>query len=271
MQVIILGSGPVKPIPRPHCFCSTCKDARLKRSLLSRASAKESKSRRTRSSALVQVENKNILIDASPDFLKQIKRERIKIINAVLITHPHFDAIEGIKFLNRWAKIKIPVYLEKASLKIVKKENKKINKLDFKIIKPYKAIKINSLKILPLKVTHYVLNEKKFPTLAFKIKNLIYASDVIQVPRKSLKYFKNIPYLILDAAMYFKTKFINHLNTEEAIKFGKKLNVKNLYLTQIGHYYPPYKEAAKEIKNYLKKNKIKIKVLLTFDGMKIKI
>jgi len=111
-----------------------------------------------------------------------------------------------------------------------------------------------------------------FPTLGFLIgKNFAYASDVAQVPPKSFKLLKGVKILVLDAAMWFKTKIPAHLNTAEAIELGKKIGVKKLYLTQIGHNYPPHKIAQQEINKYCKKQKITFPVILAYDGLKIKI
>jgi len=254
MRIIILGSGPLKPIPRPNCYCPTCKEARRK----------NSKSRRTRSSALIQIDNKNILIDASPDFLKQIKREKISSIDMVLITHGHFDAVGGIKKLDRWLNKKIPIYLEKINWKRINKNLKNFKPI---FIKPNQKLKIFNLFIIPFRVFHDF--RKNFPTLGFKIgKNLVYASDFKKIPSK--KYMKGIENVILDGAMYFGKQIFSHQNTAQAIALARGLKVKNLYLTQIGHSYPPYKEAAKEINRYWKKNKgkSKMKIFLTYDGLK---
>jgi len=261
MQITFLGTGPMNPIPRPRHKDLTCQDARKFKS----------KTKRTRSSVVLNNKNFNILIDASPDFLQQIKINKIKKINAVLITHPHFDAYGGIKQLNDWLKSPIPIYCQKQTWQIIRKRFKNLPKLKFKAIKPFNNLTINNLTILPLPVKHSIINEKKFPTTAFKIKNLIYCSDVKTIPAKSLKYFKNTQYIILDAAMYFNKQIFSHLNTADAILLAKKLKVKNLYLTQIGHSYPPFSIARKEIEEFVKQNKIKIKVSLAFDTLKIKL
>jgi len=271
MQITFLGTGPMNPIPRPGHQDLTCQDARKFKS----------KTKRTRSSIVLNYKNFNILIDASPDFLKQIKTNKIENINAVLITHPHFDAYGGIKQLNAWLKSPIPIYCQKQTWQIIKKRFKNLPNLKFKVIVQYEKFSVNNFPpkadppmaetILPLPVHHSIINEQKFPTLAFKIKGLIYCSDVKTIPAKSLKYFKNIQNLILDAAMYFNKQIFSHLNTGDSILLAQKLKVKNLYLTQIGHSYPPYQMAQKEIQKFIKQNKIKTKVYLAFDGMRIKL
>ncbi len=261
MHIIFLGTGPSTGIPRKDCQDLVCEDARKK----------GSKSKRTRSSALLKTDKLNLLIDCSPDFLEQVKREKIKKINYAIITHAHWDASGGIKKLNGWTKNKITIYCQKQTIKKITNRYKNLTNLKFQAIKPYQKFKIGNWGIIALPVKHYVLNEKDFPTFAYKFDKFIYCSDVIKVPNQSLKSFKNCQNLILDAAMYFKRQFITHLNTRQAIELAKKQKVKNLYLTQIGHSYPPYKIARVEIAKFVKAKKIKTKVFLTYDGLKIKL
>ncbi|MBN1325510.1 MBL fold metallo-hydrolase [Candidatus Falkowbacteria bacterium] len=256
MKIIFLGTGPVKSIPRLGCKCPVCQDARKL----------HSKSKRTRSSIILTYSNLKVLIDASPDFLLQVKQNKIKKIDAVLITHPHKDAYGGIKKLDKWLKKPIPLYCQKQTWHMIK--NNFIN-LIFNEIKANKKFEINNLSILPLQVYHSIINEKKFPTLAYKINNLIYCSDVKKIPARSLKYFKNINTLILDAAMYFDRQIFTHLNAEDAILIAQKLNIKKLYLTQIGHSYPQFNKAQKAIISFVKNKNIKVKTNIAFDGQKI--
>ena len=261
MQIIFLGTGPSLGIPKKGCHDLVCQEARKPKS----------KSKRTRSSALLKTASFNLLIDCSPDFLEQIRREKIKKIDYVIITHAHRDASGGTKRLNEWTKNKITIYSHKQTIKKIKSRYSNLDKLKFQTLKPYQRFKAANLDIMPLPVKHCVLDEKSFPTFAYKFPKFIYCSDVIKIPAKSAKHFKNCPNLILDAAMYFKRKFITHLNTKQAIEFANQHKVKNLYLTQIGHSYPPYQLAQKEINQFVKKNKIKTKVILAYDGLKIKL
>ena len=89
MTLTFLGTGPAAAIPRRGCRCSACVDAR-----------RGGKSRRTRSAVLVMDGKTAILIDAGPDILGQLKRERIRRFDAVLLTHGHSDATGGLRDLD---------------------------------------------------------------------------------------------------------------------------------------------------------------------------
>ncbi len=257
IKIIVLGSGPSEAIPRTGCRCPACLDAKNLKS----------KSRRTRSSVVLKWQRKNILIDCGPDFLKQIKREKINSINAILLTHGHSDAAGGLKKMesrDNAAKI----FSEKQTLKYLKRIYNKLP--PSQIIKPGRQFKLFGLKIIPLRVKH-ALREKTFPTLGFKIGPLVYASDVSSIPRSSKKYFKNAKILFLDGAMWFGTKMAWHLSVEQAIALAKKFHAKKLYLTQISHNYPPHQIAQEKINLYCQKNKIKFPVIIAYDGLKVKI
>ncbi len=173
----------------------------------------------------------------------------------------------------RWPKKTIPtIFLERKTAQAIIKNFHRFKKF-FKIelLKPNRAIDIFGTRIIPFRVSHDF--RKNFPALGFKIgKNLIYASDFKKIPAPGLEYLKNVKIVILDGAMYFKKQIFSHQNTGEAIELAKKLKIKNLYLTQIGHTYPPHAEAEREIKKFWQKIKAgsKMKIFLAYDGLKIK-
>mgnify|MGYP001606000185 FL=1 len=77
--------------------------------------------------------------------------------------------------------------------------------------------------------------------------------------------------MILDAAMWFGRKMKGHNTPKEAIAIAKKFNPRILYLTQTGHTWPPHDEAQRKIREYAKKQKINFPVILTCDGLRIKL
>lgn len=260
ISLIVLGSGPSETIPRPGCSSPACRDARKPKS----------KSRRTRSSIVMQWRGKNILIDAGPDILEQIKQENIKKIDAILLTHGHSDAAGSLKVASIKYKVSsIPIFTEQPTWKYLQRLYG-LKSFKVRFIKPNKSSKLFDLPVTPFRV-HHAFREKIFPTLGFKIGPLIYASDVSAIPKNSEKYFKNAKILFLDAAMWFGKKIKWHLNTEQAINLAKKFRVKKLYLTQIGHSYPPHEQAQKKINKFCKKQKITFPVILAYDGLKVTI
>src|SRR6516225_3797037 len=83
MEITILGSGTSTGVPMVGCGCPVC-------------SSPDPRDKRTRASILVKTAGKYILVDTSTDLRKQVIREKIPHIDAVLFTHSHADHIHGI-------------------------------------------------------------------------------------------------------------------------------------------------------------------------------
>ena len=86
MRVTLLGTGDTAGTPRPGCDCDTC------------LAARERGAERTRSSVHVRNDRTGdvLLIDASPDFRQQFLRDGVALPDAAVITHIHFDHLDGL-------------------------------------------------------------------------------------------------------------------------------------------------------------------------------
>ncbi|MFB6183201.1 MAG: MBL fold metallo-hydrolase [Haloarculaceae archaeon] len=86
MEVTLLGTGDTTGTPTVACDCDTC------------ARARELGVERTRFSVHVRNERtgESLLVDASPDFRTQFLREGVPLPDAILVTHVHFDHLDGL-------------------------------------------------------------------------------------------------------------------------------------------------------------------------------
>ena len=83
MKLIFLGTGTSQGIPvigsnHPVCMSDNFKDKRL------------------RSSVLISIADKNIVIDCGPDFRQQMLQTNPKTVDAILFTHEHSDHTNGL-------------------------------------------------------------------------------------------------------------------------------------------------------------------------------
>ena len=88
MKVTILGTGTSQGVPVIGCGCETCLSV-------------NSKDRRLRTSAFINVSGKNILIDTSIDFRQQMLKNKLDDVDDVLYTHHHVDHINGMDDLRQ--------------------------------------------------------------------------------------------------------------------------------------------------------------------------
>lgn len=105
MEVTLLGTGDTTGTPTPGCTCTTCQQAR-ERGL-------------SRSRFSVHVHNptadRSLLIDFSPDFRMQFLDNDVPLPDAGLVTHIHFDHLDGLGNIYRLvgdpvAETSFPVY-----------------------------------------------------------------------------------------------------------------------------------------------------------------
>jgi phosphoribosyl 1,2-cyclic phosphate phosphodiesterase len=103
MQVTLLGAGDTTGTPTPGCGCDTCERARdpdeeLRRRLHERGVdvARRGRVERSRFSVHVAGPDGCLLIDASPDFRYQFLAADVTLPDAVVVTHVHFDHLDGL-------------------------------------------------------------------------------------------------------------------------------------------------------------------------------
>jgi len=97
MEVTLLGTGDTTGTPTPGCGCDTCR------------TATERGVERTRFSVHVQTDEGALLVDASPDLRHQFLREGVPLPDAAVITHIHFDHLDGLGNAYRLVS-SLPVY-----------------------------------------------------------------------------------------------------------------------------------------------------------------
>ena len=252
-NLIFLGTGTSQGVPVMGCSCSVCKSKDLKNS-------------RLRSSVLIQLRDKNILIDSGPDFRTQMLREHINHIDSVLFTHEHRDHVAGIDdlrsfyFLNKKA---IPMYMSKRVERAIKKNYSYMfgskqyfgkPKFDIVSIDKKKQFPLFKSNIIPIEVMHH-----KLPVLGYRIYDLAYITDANYIKKEEIKKLQNLNILIINCLQ--KEPHISHFNLKQVLELIYFLKPKVSYLTHISHNLGLHKEVEKELPN---------NVYLAFDKLQIK-
>ena len=108
MKVTFLGTGTSTGVPEIGCGCEVC-------------TSTDPKDSRLRSSVLIENDDNRLLIDCGPDFRAQMLRRPFKKIDAVLLTHKHYDHVGGLDDLRPFCRRgDIPVYADAHTLDCVK-------------------------------------------------------------------------------------------------------------------------------------------------------
>ena len=200
---------------------------------------KNKKNLRSRCCAHIKYKNMSILIDTSPDIKEQIKKNNIKDVDAVVYTHDHADQTVGIFELRPffWKnKKKIPVYGSKKTINSLKQKytfcflprsgykpimKSHVFKEKFKIRKDK-----NYFKMIGIELQHGLIKAN-----GFVFNKIAYLSDCNKIPKKTLKYLKNLDYLIIDCLRI--NPHPSHFNYNEALEVACKLKAKKTILTNL--------------------------------------
>lgn len=229
-QFLFLGTGGSMGVPEIGCHCKVC-------------NSNSSYNKRLRSSGLLKVGGKKLLIDAGPDFREQALKFHIDRLDGVLITHPHFDHVGGLDDLRIYyflQKSAIPCLLSQDSLDDIKLRFHYM----FRPIQPGRSISAQiDFQVLEKDFGNVVFQEIPFQYMSyfqtnmkvtgFRIGSFAYVSDIREYTQELLDYLKGVKILILSALRHVPTMM--HFSVEEAVDFSKKVGAEMTYLTHIAH------------------------------------
>lgn len=236
IKVTVLGSGTSKGVPEVACDCPVCTSTDLK-------------DKRMRASVLVQTHGMKILIDASADFRRQALDNNIYDLNAVLITHSHYDHVGGIDDLRPFCAYgNLPMYARKdvdADLRrrldycFTEHPYPGVPTFDMKIIDNYPFF-INGLKIIPIEVIH-----GKKPIYGYRIGKFAYITDAKYINDTEKEKLERLDVLIINA-LRIREHFA-HFSLREALALIDEVKPKEAYLTHFSHEIGLNEELEKQL------------------------
>lgn len=252
MELKFLGTGTSTGVPQIGCQCDVCKST-------------DSKDKRLRASALLSINNHNILIDCGPDFRTQILNCNSPHLDALLITHSHYDHVGGVDDLRPYCKnVDFPIYC-KADVSenlhqhipycFVRHPYPGVPSFKIHRINPNRSFKIDDIKVTPLPVMHY-----KLEILGFRINNFAYITDARSISQKTINRIKGVDTLVINALRI--KEHLSHFNLEQALEIVNAINPRITYLTHLSHQMGFHEEVEKTLPENVK---------IAYDGLTITI
>jgi len=224
MRIIILGCGPSGGIPLITGEWGKCDPA-------------NPRNRRSRSSVLIQVNGKNILIDAGPDMREQLLDAEITNIDAVLFTHDHSDHLRGIDDLRQIAlrnKRPVPLYADSRTMAIIERDYPyAIHQKDdlypcFLTIHSFSA---GTWFIDDVRVLAFPQNHGKTISWGFRIGDFAYSTDFHEIPEVSLQQLQGLKCWIVDCLRF--EPHPTHSNFDNTISLIQRLQPEEAILTHM--------------------------------------
>ncbi len=225
MKLTFLGTGTSIGVPEMCCHCATCTSA-------------DEHDRRLRTSAWIETGTESIVIDCGPDFRQQTLRAGVEHIDAVLLTHEHYDHVGGLDDLRPYCTgHDIPVYAEQYVIDDVKqripycfgncKKPRTANILPMPI-EPGVKFKVGNTEILPFRVMHGTI-----PILGFRIGNLGYITDMKSIDEDSFAILEGVRTLVVNA-LHIK-EHPTHQNLQQAVLFAQRVGADETYFVHMSH------------------------------------
>ena len=207
LEIEFLGTGTSTGVPMLRCQCPVCL-------------SDDPRDNRLRTSAIVRYQGARLLIDCGPDFRTQMLRASDDNLDAVLLTHIHFDHVAGLDDLRAYCFEKpMPLYARADVLSDLHQRipycfavnhYPGVAQFEEHVIDD-KPFLVEGVKVEPIPVMHY-----KLPIVGFRIGPLAYITDAKTIDDKVVESLVGVPLLVINS-LKVKGGHISHMCLDETM------------------------------------------------------
>ena len=258
MKLTFLGTGTSQGVPVIGCKCEVC-------------TSKDSRDNRLRTSAMVEVANKRIIIDAGPDFRYQMLRAGVTKIDAILLTHEHKDHTGGIDDVRAFNFVDYPIihtihiYSNTSTIEAIHRDfhyafasdkYRGVPEIKTYTISEEESFEVEGIEIIPIVGQH----SERFRSVGYRIGKLAYLTDMNHIAEAEIAKLEGVEVLVINALRW--EPHSSHFSVEEAIKIIERIAPKRAYLTHMSHRIGLHSE----LEHRLPKG-----VMAAYDGLEVEI
>lgn len=217
------------------CGCAVC-------------TSTEPHNKRTRTSALLTLTNHaphplHMLIDAGPDLRTQALANGITSLDAVLLTHSHYDHVGGLDDLRPFTILSnrvMPLYGTASTLDAVRErysyafqpasDGSSRPALELHPVEPYSPFRpgLSPVDVLPLNVIHGT-----WTITGFRVGNLAYITDASGLPAETRQHLHGLDVLVLNALRH--KPHSTHFGLQQALDVVAALQPRRAFFVHMNH------------------------------------
>ncbi len=220
LEIEFLGTGTSTGVPMLRCKCPVCL-------------SDDPRDQRLRTSAIVRYQGARLLIDCGPDFRTQMLRASDDNLDAVLLTHIHYDHVAGLDDLRAYCfERPFPIY---ARADVLDDLHKRIPYCFAD--NPYPGVAqfeehvignepflVEGVRVEPIPVMHY-----RLAICGFRIGPLAYITDAKTIADDVIDRLKGVPLLVINS-LRREGGHLSHMCLDETLAVIERIKPDHAYL-----------------------------------------
>lgn len=225
MEIELLGTGTSVGVPQIGCQCEVCQ-------------SRDERDKRMRTSAIVRTRGVNLLIDCGPDFRTQMLQATAVRIDALLVTHEHYDHLGGLDDLRPFCyPDAFPIYARQVVLDDVQR------KMPYCFSEhPYPGsprlalhaidtlpFDVKGVEVQPIKVWH----AKNYEIRGYRIGKMAYVTDAKTIDAAERDKLRGLDLLVVNALRV--EPHPSHQSLSECLETIEDLKPQSAILTHVSH------------------------------------
>lgn len=260
LSITLLGTGTSTGVPVIGCSCEVCTSA-------------DPRDKRLRCSVYVRAETDDgqihVVIDTGPDFRQQALKYGIPCVDAVLLTHQHFDHVVGLDDLRPYCfqpRTAIPCFANSTTADSLRRSHNYIFEdgsypgiVQLTMTEVEGSFEVKSrygfagrVKITPIPAQHGDLE-----VLGYRIGDFAYLTDVSAIPESSKTLLHDLDVLVIDGLR--EEAHPTHLTFDAATQVAREVSAGETYFIHMTH----------TVRHAESDSRLPEDVRLAYDGLKL--